>query len=308
MVKRFYKITKAPKVFFNPNIEMRTVAYGENIRREVMAWQSYFFSEYRAENNNFVISKQRNIRGDEYAIGGSLYEKAQQKSSSRWGTLSIGGVNYEIAKGGFVMANGSQSDLNVGSEIKAWAIVSIPFNSVYINAFAVIGKPSGSNVMCLALYEINKNRPTPKMIASVELEHTMNLDSGLICFDRHIFIVHNSKLSYYYYNIDKERLEEVAIGTDGPNSDKSWCTGVSSSISIDRAGRVFWLAEDGIYGFPIGYPRNLIRIGLTAREIPLGIRTNAETLCIYTEDRNSHKKSISRCCMRSDGTYERVAE
>jgi hypothetical protein len=273
-----------------------------------MAWQSYFFSEYRADNNNFVISKQRNIRGDEYAIGGSLFEKTKPKTSSRWGVLSIGGVNYEIAKGGFVMVNGSRSDLNVGSEIKAWAIVSIPISSGCINAFAVISKPVGSDAMCLALYEINKTSPTSKMIASVELEHTMNLDSGLICFGSHIFIVHNSKLSYYYYNIDKERLEEVAIGTDGPNFEKSWCTGVSENISIDRAGRVFWLAEGGVYGFPIGYPRNLIHIELTAREIPLGIRTNAESLCIYTEDRNSHKKSVSRCRMKSDGTYERVAE
>lgn len=308
MVKRFYKITKTPKVFFSPDLDVRTVAYGENIRREVREWQSYFFSEYRPEKGGFKLFKQGNILGDDYGVGGPFFGKEKPKESTRHGKLNIGGVEYEIAKGGFVLAGGSQSDLNVGSETKAWAIVSVPYNSVYVNAFAVIGKPVGSQTMQLALYEIIRMRPTSRMIASVELDHTMNLDSGLVCFGRHIFTVHNSKLSYYYYNIEKERLEEVAIGSDGKNSEKSFLSSVSGNITIDRAGRVFWISERDIYGFPIGYPRNLIHIELTARELPLGIRANAESLSLYTEDRNSHKKNTFRCRMKADGSYERLAE
>ena len=306
MVKRFYKIKKAPKVFFDPRIEVRTVAYGEAIRRELCEWQTYFFSEYRLEKSSYRLSKQGNILGDDYAIGGPLFGKEKPKTASRHGKLAIKGVEYEIAKGGFVLANGSQSELNVGSEIKAWALLSIQGEFDSTNAFAVIGKPMGGEAMCLALYEIVGVRPSARMIASVPLAYTMNLDSELICFGKHVFLVHNSKLSYYYYNVEKERLEEVPIGTDGANEEKPWCTGVSGNISMDRAGRVFWLSERDVYGIPIGYPARLLHIELSAREIPLGIRADGEALLLYTEDRNSHKQSVSACCMCADGTYERA--
>jgi hypothetical protein len=146
------------------------------------------------------------------------------------------------------------------------------------------------------------------MIASVPLAYTMNLDSELICFGKHIFVVHDSKLSYYYYNAEKARLEEVPIGADGANAEKKWCIGVSGNIALDRAGRVFWLSERDVYGISIGYPGRLLHIEPSAREIPLGIRANGEELWLYTEDRNTHKQGISRCRMRADGVYEKAAQ
>jgi len=307
MLKRFYKIKKAPKVFFHPNIETRTVAYGEDIRRELREWQTYFFSEARAGKNGFRLSKQGNVVGSDYAIGGPLFGKEKPPETSGHGKLAMHGVTYEIAKGGFVLANGSQSELNVGTEIKAWAILSIPGELTNFNAFAVIGKPVGSENMCLALYEMSGVRPSARMIASVAIEYTMNRDSELICFGKHIFVVHNSKLSYYYCNVEKEQLEEVPIGTDGANSEKAWCMGVSGNIALDRAGGVFWLSERDVYGIRIGSPANLLHVALLARELPLGIRADGEELCLYTEDRNSHKQNVIRC-MSVNGVYERVAE
>ena len=295
-------------MFFHPNIQTRTVAYGESIRREFREWQTYFYAESRADKVGFRLSRQGNISGDDYAIGGPLFGKEKPKSLSRHGALSMAGATYEIAKDGIVLANGSPSELRAGTEIKAWAILSIPDEVQSFAAFAVIGKPMGQDAMCLALYEMIGARPTARMIASVPLEYTMNLDSGLICFGKHIFVVHNSKLAYYYFNMEKTRLEEVPIGTDGANSDKKWCTGIIGNISADSAGRVFWISERDVYGISIGYPANLIRIEPDARELLVGIRTDGEELLLYTEDRNSHKQAAVRYYMRADGVYERAAQ
>lgn len=308
MLKRFYKIKQSPKVFFRPSIETRTLAYGEDVRRELREWQSYFSSEYRAEKSGFKLFRQGNVLGDEYSVGGSLFGKERPKTASRHGKLALKDVEYEIAKGGVVLVGGSPSELNVGSEIKSWSILSTSGDYEALNAFAVIGKPVGSETMCLALYEIIGARPSAKMLASVPLEYTMNLDSGLLCFGKHIFAVHNSKLSYYYYNSEAGELEEVPIGADGANAEKKWCGGVGGNIVLDRAGRVFWLSEREVFGIMIGYPGRLLHIEPSAREIPLGIRASGEELLLYTEDRNSHKQIISRCRPRADGVYEIVAQ
>ena len=145
--------------------------------------------------------------------------------------------------------------------------------------------------------------PDDRVIAEREIWE----DAKRICFGKHIFVVHNSKLSYYYCNVEKEQLEEVPIGTDGANSEKAWCMGVSGNIALDRAGGVFWLSERDVYGIRIGSPANLLHVALLARELPLGIRADGEELCLYTEDRNSHKQNVIRC-MSVNGVYERVAE
>ena len=308
MVKRFYKITKRAKVFFRPGIQTRTVAYGDAIKMQAREWQAYFQEEWRQSKGRFVLSRQGNSQGDDRTIGGPLYESDGIERRTGLAELSLNGVDFTLAPDGFVLMNGKLSPLCVGSEIKAWAFMSLPTRSASATFLVVVGKPLGWPTMQLTVYETVGLRPTGTKLATVELPHTMNLDSELICFGRHVFLNHNSTLSYYYFNVEASALEEVAIGTDGPNGEKSWCTDVSGNIVMDRSGRVFWRSGNDVYGIVLGAPRTLLHVELLPREILLGIRTGADSLYLYVEDKNSHNRTSIRCRTKEDGSYGRISQ
>jgi hypothetical protein len=98
--------------------------------------------------------------------------------------------------------------------------------------------------------------------------------------------VNESKLNYYYHNIELGRLEEVAIDTDELNADKECLSGVVGAPVTDSHGFVYWRCGNSkVYYFKIGYPRGLDCIDLGDSNEVVGIQTFRENLFVYQRSR-----------------------
>ena len=108
--------------------------------------------------------------------------------------------------------------------------MSLAGDGVIKNFLFVIGKPHGSSAMAISMYEIDRYMNVSFAKKSIEISQTYDLNSYINCLGQHIFVVHNSKLDYIYYNIKRDELETVAIGRDGKNEDYTPCSFVDKSV------------------------------------------------------------------------------
>ena len=285
MIKSFYKREPRRKTFFASDIEVRSLALGEDILTELCEWEKRFVSR-SAGGARYSISVEGNIHGKIP----DFITKRTTAPSDNLPTLILDGVRLSTTRDGILTVGERRSDVHLGTELKAWAIMSVEHLGSIKNMLFVIGKAHGATESSLSMYEIDKYMNLSFAKKSVEIAPTYDTDSYINCLGKHIFIVHNSRLDYIYYNISKEELETVAIGRDGKNEDYPPCTFVDRSVVADMAGRVFWISGGCVYGIKIGYPRDVMKIDTPERETVIGQRCDRESLYIFRKDKNTKHK------------------
>ena len=298
MNKTFYKREPRRKTFFSKDMQVRSFAYGEDIAKEFSDWERSFISR-SGGGARYLISCERSIFG---RIPSFISDKDSYKGDGLPG-LIIDGVRFEVTRDGILTKDGKRADSHLGTELKAWAAMSVEDRGVIRNFLFVIGKPHGKTDMALSLYEIDKYMKVSFAKQSIELAPTHDNQSYINCLGKHIFIVHNSKLDYIYYNINKDELEAVAIGSDGKSKDYPACTFVDRSVIADASGRVFWQSQGNVYGIRIGYPRDVMRIDTPERERIIGARCDRENLYIFRKDKNSGRILSYRYADNQEGGY-----
>lgn len=298
MNKTFYKREPRRKTFFSRDMEVRSFAYGEQIEQEFISWEKNFVNR-SGDGRRYLISSEKSILG---RIPAFISDKDAARGDSL-PTLIVDGVRCDATRDGILTVDSKRSEVHLGTELKAWAVMSIAKGGEIKNILFVIGKPHGSTAMAISMYEFDKHMNLGFAKRSIEISQTHDLNSYINCLGQHIFVVHNSGLDYIYYNINKDELETVAIGRDGKNEDYPPCRFVDKSIVADMAGRVFWLSQGTVYGIRIGYPRDIMRIDTPEREIVVGIRCDREYLYIFRKDKNSGRISAYRYGDTEGGGY-----
>lgn len=300
MNKTFYKRKAIRKVFFDKNMTVRSHAYGESVREAFVEWQKYYYSTKGPVGDRLVISSQKNITGGEGLQDGTvkLGTYSIYQSPLKFDTLSL-----LVTEDGCVSVNGERSELRLGSELKAWAIATVAEKGIKKHFLCVIGKPADAQNMSLSLYPITKRGPLAEAEYTQVLPHTMSDRSFLICLGRHIFLVHNSKLEYFYINLERGELERVAIGDSNKEEEYAPCLFVAPRIAASTVGTVFWLSGEEVYGFLVGYPRRLIHIPSAEREVTVDIACKGDSLLVYRKSKSTARISCTRYTKNSDGIY-----
>ena len=81
----------------------------------------------------------------------------------------------------------------------------------------------------------------------------------------------------------------VAILSDAPNQEKACCQNVIPPVVCDTNGRVYWQSDNGVYSFPIGYPRRVSWIHGGEKFAHIRIHTYRDRLFLYRLNRlNRH--------------------
>ena len=292
--KMFYKKTARQKVFFSKEMNVRSFAHGQAVHEEFIDWQKLFFEKRQAYPNEFMLSTQPDI----YGFGLGINEKGIDKSLVR---LSIEGNSIELQKDNFIYINGKRSTLYAGSEVKAYAGFYFQHDKRLVKGLAIISKVSNEEGTKLRLFRWNRDTLESDCFASVALPSTMEANSYLVCLGKHIFLVHNSILDYYYVNIDDKALERVAIGKD-TDEVLEWCRFVNPAIVTMGQGYVFWWTDDTVYGFSIGYPYRLVKIETNGRERIVRVQGEEDGILVFRKDKNTGKENYTKHMITETGT------
>lgn len=298
IIKVFCKKKPPVQSFFDAKMKIRSFAYGKEVQKEFTEWQEYFTDRRRMFPSGFVLSEQQDIFGETY----EKYVETQSLDKAL-APLMIDGAKLELREDRYVWINGKRSALHAGTEIKAGAAFCFVHNEKQVKGLAIIGKPDGSEETRLSVYKWVKDNLETQPFASVPLPPTFDASSHLTCYGKHVFVIHNSMLDYYYLNVDENELERVAIGGDEPNETQDCCKFVTPVILTNGLGHVFWISENDVYGFPIGYPRRLFRIEGTQREKTLHIRGGKKSLYVYRKDKNTSQVTCWRYRLNETGAY-----
>ena len=271
------------KKFFALETQMRSLAHGRAVSKEFSEWQEYFSKGVNVYREKFRPFSQKHFYGNIANVGKELPEN----------TRSVNGEKYELSPDGFVTIGGTKSNLRIGQEIKGWSLISFPRREGQVLAMAVIGKPVGTSQMQLCIYRsVGRNWEGEPSIR-IPLDSTLDAESYLACFGRHLFLVHNFKFNYYYYDYEANELQEVAIGTDTENKDKECCDMVAHIVVANDDGWVFWHTQETVdtvtklYGFPIGYPTHLRELDCPITERILNIQGEGKSLVVTRQDKNT---------------------
>lgn len=299
MNKTFFKRRTKPKVFFDRNMAIRSFAYGEDVKAKFLEWQRYYNASRGVSAEKLVISSQKSIygtgeSGPKTVVGAALPP------------LVFDAMRFTAQADGWVYVNGNRTALNLGTELKAWAILTVAEQEMKRSMLCVIGKPNEATEPKLSLYPISKRGPAEQAEMSVPMEHTLSAESFIICLGRHIFTVHNARLDYRYCNFERGELEPVAIGADAPNAEAAWCQFVEPCVVTNTAGAVFWIAGDEIFGIEIGRPRTLIHIDGNNREKTEGISCTGEALLVTRKSKNTSQTACYRYQRAYGGAYTAV--
>lgn len=272
MLKNFYNHYNKPyegKFFYEHDIAVRSTAYGPAVAKEFALWQDYYANA--KDDKNFLVCEQGDVNGNPVR-NGSFYGSikkcvgretyAGERSVLR--PLLLGNLLFEVQSNGYVLLNGKRR-FDAGSEIKGWAISSLPGEE---DVLFIIAKPVGSREMTLTGYEIKGDDLTGEPVASVKLNAVLGGNSRMVCYGRHIFISHGSSLLYYYFT--GGGLEYVPVGGFGRNEGKKWCSHVGKIFAADRS-HVFWTADEDIYYITVGRPDKVARLPADAGGKTLGL-------------------------------------
>ena len=303
MVKAFYKIKMPRKVFYDPNMAVRSSAYGSEVWNDFLAWESYY-----QKKKKVFGEKHRLWRGDD--LFGSEYdpEKAGRRNmqAERTPPLWVDGTEYRLEEDGYVSVGGKRGGFALKMDVKAWSISQIQTDAGEERTLFVIGKPYGGDAISLLGFRMRKADIDETPILTVPLAPSMDSSSKLLCMGKHIFMIHNAKLDYYYYDAEQGEIDRVAIGEDGDNSSFAWCD-LASSLVANGKGFVYWIAGADVVGFPIGYPRRLVRSEGVARETVVHIRCDAGAVYVYRRDKNTGSVRCYRMVCGEDGSLREAA-
>ena len=312
MIKTFYKKRPPKKIFFTTDMKIKSYAYGMDVYLDFVSWRRDFSARWNKLNINYVLNERPEVGANpaktdaierpklaEPKPGSSIVKKPGHLSP-----LWFEKNHIEASREGDLFINGKRSDIILGREIKAWGVSSVIENGLPVYTLFVIGKDKGDEITLRAYPYDLKEGLKNEIIMSVPLDPTLNKKSYLYCFGKHIFAIHESKLHYYYYNREKMQLEEVAVGSDEPNSEKDFMTGVSQPVICDEGGSVHWVANGEVYSFPIGFPRKLNSTNLGEKNEIVGIQCFKNKLYIYRRNKITRDYSCLEYVLNSRFEYE----
>lgn len=264
MDKRFYKIDKITPIFYNQDLNIRFSAFGDETLESFLRWQSRFYSSWNNRLTNVLLSEQGNISGNTARLNDNQYDivKADAKpfaSQSVLPPLMYKNDVWEVNSKGFVFVNSTPTTLNIGSELKGWALLTL-FDKAQTAYLLAIAKPRNSSCMRLTVYTLPFENEPSVVVDSVELESVLDAKSFIICFERHIFIIHGVKMGYFYLSPSDNKLEQCAIGQNGGDDSCEWCRYVKPFIVCDKRGVVYWATDRCLYGIRLGSPANLLTL------------------------------------------------
>lgn len=281
--KVFYKKKPIEKFFFDKNMKVRSLAFGQAVQEEFIAWQRFINQKKNVFGEGFSLFEQTDVGGDIKS------DFLQSKNSNPIEKLSFDGVVYQIKKDGFVWVNDKRSGLCVGTEIKAFSLFYFTDNDVTYKGIAVISKPIGAKETRLCLYRVLKTEPETSPFMVKTLSPTLDNKSWIFCLGKHLLIVHNSTLDYLFINVKDDCLDCVSIGGDDNNDNFEWCQLIYPHLAVTEDGGVFWLSDTTVYGFKVGYPKRLIKIDNAQTEKAIFVRGGKTAVSVYKKDKNSGK-------------------
>ena len=296
MIKTFYKKRQPKKVFFKGNIRIRSYAYGYDINEEFISWRRTFLERWNKPGSNFLLMERGDLgannakidRASEMRIADPKNKRTVEKSEYRISPLWVEGLYMELHKDGGLFINDERSDIYLGTEMKAWGVMPLWNGNITEYTLFTVGK-SRDGVMRLTARRLDPEKgPEQGEILTVELEPTL-AKSHIYCFGKHIILIHQSKLQYYYYNTEFSRLEEVAIRYDEHNDVKNFCNRVGSDVVCDSNGNIYWHTDDCVYGFAVGYPNKLHRIFADERSEIVRIQTYKNGLYVYERNKTTRE-------------------
>lgn len=285
-VKRFYLKDRSAKIFFAPALSVLSTAYGDEVLAEFKEWRQYFRESWSNERDNFLVCEQGDVGGNPVRGNGSFYEFRAvpvRNSNSVLPPLWLGDQFFEVDGGGMLSINGEalKDSVNVGTELKAWAITSVRIQNRWKHFLLVIGK--SGDAMRLSVYPVSEAWEVRDAVSTFDFAYTLAPKSFLAPFGRHIFIVHNGALHYLYFSPITQKLERVPVGEDGAGEDVACCNHVLPQVVCDEEGDVFWVANNTVYGIRIGSPRTLYTLEKMGKEEFLSMQCFGSALYLNTK-------------------------
>lgn len=313
MIKTFYKRRPEKKVFFRKDVKVRSYAYGEQIHLDFIEWRRRFIAKWNSSSTNFLTLENGAIDGNRAKMDkvGELRvtvpakgQKAIKTSSAAINPLWFDGHYLEVGEYGELILDGKETDTVLGSELKGWGIGTVWNRNQPSHTLYVLGKNEKGASQLRAYAVDSVDGYSLRLVASIDTEATLSRKSQLYCFGAHIFFVNDSRLNYYYLNLEFSRLEEVALESDSPNADKDFCSGVSGNVVCDADGYVYWRSGNGVVLFPIGYPKKLERIEFGERTELTGIQVLCDRLFVYCRSRITREFTCLSYCVGKNGIYD----
>lgn len=303
MIKTFYKRRDQYKLVFDRKMKHRSYAYGKDVSLEFIDWRDRFIKRWNKINDNFFVFEHGDIGANsaKMDVGGETklesLDGVPTKQKIRYGLtpLWFDGVVLETTEQGYITSNGEKTNINLGTDLKAWAICPVWDDGILSYSLFVISKPPKNEKTYLSVYKLDKKlviEPTPAI--KIELKGTLDKRSALYCYGRHIFVVHEAQLEYYFYTPSENLLEAVPLGDDEPNEGKKCTLKIRSQVVVNSKGYVFWQADNDVYGFPIGYPRRLICIEGVDRTETAAIQCYNKYLFVYRRSTVSNEYTCTR--------------
>ena len=292
-MKTFYKKRADNKVFFSPGMKIKSYAFGKEIHAEFIDWRKRFLANWNSSTTDFLIFENGSIDGNAAKIDkvGELRvvepgnKRTVRRKKDALTPLFIEGIRLEMSSGGELILNGESTDKYFGTELKAWGVSVSWKKNIPSYILFVFGKTEEGTTE-LRGYSLDiRDGVDTQPICSVPFDTTLSRKSHLYCFGKHIFLINDARLNYYYYNVSFSRLEEVAIETDMQNEGKPFLSKVASTMVCDSNGCVYWQSGNSVYSFPIGYPRRLSSIDLGERNELVGIQTFRDRLFVYRKSK-----------------------
>ncbi|MBE5730837.1 MAG: hypothetical protein E7350_02670 [Clostridiales bacterium] len=273
------------KNFFAHNANVRSLAYGEDVKKEYAEWLRYHSTRWLTARGGFVLFDGGNASGKTFSEAKS--------GKGELPSLKLDGEVFCIQSGR--VAVGSKRDvLNLGTEVKAWALSAIPTASGVKTFMLAVAKRPGGNGTTLAVYSYRRNPSKLTFVCEEPLPTVLDVSTTLVTLGRHVFLVLGGELHYYYLSHNCE-LQPVAIGkNDG--TDKDFLHHVKGYVVANEAHKVFWVSDESVYAITVGFPAAVSEYSMHEGEVVEHIDCLGGGLNVYTKRR--HGSEIS--CIHYD--------
>jgi hypothetical protein len=311
MIKTFYREQGQNKVYFKAELKIRSMAYGSRVHEECLSWLSAFrliwdhpavaglLGEDGHYSGNPVCRCRTEFMHSGESESGFTYTRKKKSLHPLWSK----GCLFEIGREGELLVDKKPTGIFLGSELKAWGITFLGDELKNTRYLMVIGKPLGLDDCYLRAYALPDGEITSlPMITQKQMPNVLTAKSNLYCFGRHIFTVHDAKLDYFYFRPEVSALETVAILSDAPNQEKACCQNVIPPVVCDTNGRVYWQSDNGVYSFPIGYPRRVSWIHGGEKFAHIRIHTYRDRLFLYRLNRLNREYECVQCAFDEKAT------
>lgn len=312
-IKTFSKKKHPNRVYFTPDMKIRSYAYGKEVHETTVKWVERFSREWNRPGQNFLLLESGSLGNipAKFNAGESIHLdqpndkemitfSAQPKILHR---LWFDNMLMEVDRSGKLKVNGCDTGFSPGIELKAWGcdiLWDTRGNPTYY--LFVVGKQSGSSDCSLHAYLMKKGeKPTFDWVTSKKLPSTLYARSNLYCFGNHIFLIHNAQLEYFHFRPEACALDEVAIATDESNQEKECCRQVVAPVILDSSGYVYWQAGNNVHSFPMGYPRRITTVCADEQYEIKRIQCYKDSLFIYRYNRYNQKYTCMRYDRAEDG-------